>query len=67
MIQQIEIIERSDPFPDGLEMRCQESSCKRVANEFVKIRVLGQVWGVWSCTIDADGLELEISKAKVAA
>lgn len=67
MKNQIEIVERSDPFPEGLEMRCQESTCKRDAHEFIKVRMLGQVWGMWSCTTDADGLELEIARAKAAA
>lgn len=67
MIVQIEIIERGTSFEDGIGIKCQESSCKRDANAFMKIRTLGQVWGVWSCTADADGLELEISKAKAMA
>ena len=60
---QIEIIERGDPFPEELDVRCGESSCKSNAELLMKVRVLGQVWDRWVCTMDADGLELELSKA----
>ena len=53
MITPVKIVDRSDEYPVGLAVQCQQVHCKRPATLSLKVLILGEIWQIWSCTADS--------------